>query len=310
MCPEHIEVPCRCPARGAHGGFTSAKFRNGIQLEQLDGGLLVRQYREAYVARNWRLSHSTLELVRTAVQSHLVWMIRNRHPQANARWPHGKGVVYLAFSPRRDCHWSLAVDTVTRSGYDFGHAVFSGKYRQQFKEHGVSFEFEKRNTGAGHMVVARDDVLATIRLVGKLDHSVLRNSSRQARVDGFLTESDIQLALLRRWGETPFASFQTPRQEVPLGDRRNAQRIDILAEYPITGEVLIVEIKRAQAGKDAVDQVLGYSRELGSQPDFVGKTLCRALVAERVPDQVKDYARKHGVWAYEVSWPLTLSRVA
>ncbi len=308
--PTQIEEPIRRPPRCTHDGFTSAKFRNGIQLEQLDGGLLVRQYRQAYFARNWRLSHNTLELVRTAVQSHLWWMIRNRHPQANARWPHGKGVVYLAFSPQRDDHWSLAIDTVSPSGDDFGHAVFNGKYRRQFEEHRVSFEFEKRNTRAGHMVVARDDVLKTIRLVANLDHSVLSNSAQQAVVDGFLTESDIQHALLGEWGETPFASFQSPRQEVPLGDRRNARRIDILAEHPITDEVLIVELKRAQASKDAVDQVLGYSRELGNQPDFVGRTLCRVFVAERVSDEVKDYARKHGVRAYEVSWPLALNRVA
>ena len=68
--------------------------------------------------------------------------------------------------------------------------------------------------------------------------------------------------------------------------------------------------KRAQASAGAVDQVLRYTNALAGQPEFVGRRLFGVLIAERIPDQIRKYAKEHDVQAYEVSWPLTLSRVA
>ena len=63
----------------------SIDFENGIRLEEVEEGLLVKQYNEAYVARKWRLSDNTIELVEAAIESGLRWMIRVQHPQAHAR---------------------------------------------------------------------------------------------------------------------------------------------------------------------------------------------------------------------------------
>lgn len=123
------------------------KFDFGIELEDTAHGLLVRQYDEAYVARNWRLTSSVVELVETCLGSGLRWMIRTDHPRRNSRWPNPRGVVYLAFSPTEDDQWSLAIDSWRSNRDDYGRAVFNGKYQTQFFQHDIPFDFEKRNKG-------------------------------------------------------------------------------------------------------------------------------------------------------------------
>ena len=86
-------------------------YSNGIKVEEVEGGLLVRQGAEAYVARNWHLTPPVEKLIETAFRSGLECMIRDDHPRQNARWPNPRGVVYLAFSPGPGVQWSLAIDT-------------------------------------------------------------------------------------------------------------------------------------------------------------------------------------------------------
>lgn len=138
--------------------MNSLKLVNGILLEEIEEGLLVRQGPEAYVARDWCLSPPVIELVEGAAAAGLNWMIRNNHPRHNARWPNKRGVVYLAFSPTENQQWSLAIDSIRPKAADFGHGVFNGKYHEQFVSRELPFTFEKRNKGAGHLVVTREHV--------------------------------------------------------------------------------------------------------------------------------------------------------
>lgn len=125
------------------------EFPNGIILEEIEEGLLVRQGQEAYVARDWCLTAPVIALVEAALAAGLQWMIRTDHPRRNARWPNRRGVVYLAFSPSRHQQWALAIDTIRPARGDFGHGVFNGKYHGQFAALGLPFSFEKRNKGGG-----------------------------------------------------------------------------------------------------------------------------------------------------------------
>lgn len=59
------------------------RFAGANQIKNLDGGLLVRQCAEAYIARNWQLSQPTEELIKTAIGAGLSCMIRNDHPRRN-----------------------------------------------------------------------------------------------------------------------------------------------------------------------------------------------------------------------------------
>ncbi len=69
-------------------------------------------------------------------------MLRDGHPQVHSLWPSTKGRAYLAFSPTRDKHWAVAIDTVNPDGSNYGKAVFNRKYHEQFKKNKKSFHLK------------------------------------------------------------------------------------------------------------------------------------------------------------------------
>lgn len=263
------------------------KFENGIELRDHTNGLLVSQYDDAYVARNWRLTSQTVGLVLTALNSDLRWMIRDGMPQASALWPNKRGRVYLAFSPTRENQWSMAIDTPRKQG-GYGHAVFNGK----------------------HLVVPSHRVLSTLKLIGKFDHSVLYMNRSSTPVQGFSTEYDIQRTLLLDWRRTPFAKqYELVTDEYPVDGGRNSRRIDILARSKSKIGHLVIEIKRAQADGDAVKQLREYVKILRSRSEFRGKRVSGALVAERIPTEVRSALQRAGFSGYEVSYPRKFNAV-
>ena len=287
------------------------EFENGIQLEELDKGLLVRQYEDAYIARRWRLSDHTIELVRTASRSGFRWMIRKGHPQSHARWPSGKGRVYLAFSPTRENQWSVAIDSVNTKGDNYGIAVFNGKYRRLFDEQGIDFEFEKRNRTSGHLVIDRPRVLSTIQTMADFDHSVLYLGRSHSDDRCFATEYDIQRKILFEWSKTPFgASAQVIGDEFPVDTGKNPRRIDILARDDQSGDYIVIEVKRAEVQLDAIVQLKDYVGGLSGRENFSGTDLHAVLVAERIPPKVIAAAEAAGIAAYEIAYPLTFRRLA
>lgn len=286
-------------------------YSNGILIEEIEGGLLVQQRGEAYVARNWRLTPAVDQLIRTATASGLDWMIRSDHPLRKARWPNARGVVYLAFSASPDLQWSVAIDTFRPARGDFGHAVFNEKYHTQFVARGIPFVFEGRNKTSGHLVVARDLVMPTLVDLANFNHSVLALNRTPHQGDGFTTEYVIQHNILANWEQTPWARrYDLVQDEFPVDGGLTSRRIDILARDRSTGDWLIIELKRAEARPEAVEQVSEYLLALGKRDDFAHGRLDGILVAERIPPSVRSLAETEGVAAYEIGWPMKLTRVA
>lgn len=286
------------------------RFAGGIEVVNLDDGLLVRQAGEAYVARNWQLSSATEELIETAIASGLGCMIRDDHPRKNSRWPNTRGVVYLAFSPTTGEQWSLAIDSFRPGRGDYSVAVFNGKYQAQFADADIPFRFEGRNKGSGHLVVARSHVIPTIRALARFDHSVLALNRTTHNGEGFTTEYVLQRQILTNWALTPWAErYEVVQDEFPVDGGLTSRRIDILARDKRTGDWLIIELKRAEASVAAVHQVADYLLALGRRDDFSPGRLDGVLVAERVPLSVRAVAENEGVAVYEARWPLALERV-
>ncbi|WP_141655889.1 endonuclease NucS domain-containing protein [Roseibaca calidilacus] len=238
-------------------------------------------------------------------------MIRDEHPRQNARWPNPRGVVYLAFSPGSGGQWSLAVDTFRAGRGDYGHAVFNGKYHEQFAAAELPFVFEGRNKTAGHLVVTRQHVISTLEALSGFDHSVLALNRNAHDGVGFTTEYVIQREILTNWDQTPWsARYDVVQDEFPVDGGLTSRRIDILARDRMTGDWLIFELKRAEAKPAAVRQVADYLLALGKQDKFAHGRLNGVLVAERIPPTVRTLAKAEGVAVYEVSWPLNLIRAA
>ncbi|SLN19338.1 hypothetical protein PSA7680_00697 [Pseudoruegeria aquimaris] len=289
---------------------THKSYSNGIHVEEHAHGLLVRQYGEAYVARNWRLTPAVDELISTALACGLDWMIRSDHPLRKARWPNPRGVVYLGFSPSPDLQWSVAIDSFRPARGDYGQAVFNGKYLAQFEAKGIPFVFERRNRTSGHLVVARERVLPTLTEVAGFDHGVLALNRAPRHAKGFTTEYVIQHTLLSGWAQTPWADrYRDVRDEFPVDGGHTSRRIDILARDRHSGDTLVIELKRAEATPDAVRQVAGYLRALGRRDDFANGALSGVLVAERISESARALARAEGIEAYEIAWPMQLTRV-
>jgi len=286
-------------------------YSNGIVVEDVDGGLLVQQRGEAYVARNWCLTPPVDQLIETALSCGLDCMIRDDHPRRNSRWPNTRGVVYLAFSQGPSMQWSLAIDTFRAGGGDYGHAVFNGKYHEQFVAEAIPFTFEGRNKSSGHLVVERAQVIPTLKALSSFDHSVLVHNRAVHAGAGFSTEYVIQREILTNWDQTPWgARYDVVQDEFPVDGGLTSRRIDILARDRLTGDWLVIELKRAEAKPEAVMQVADYLLALGRQDKFAQGRLDGVVVAERIPSSVRTLSRSEGIAAYEIGWPLNFNRVS
>jgi len=285
-------------------------FGSGVEIEEIDEGLLVRQRGQAYVARGWRLTNSVVTLIDKAIHCGLGCMIRDDHPRTNARWPNTRGTVYLAFSPSSGLQWSVAIDTFRASRADYSFAVFNGKYHEQFLRNGIPFVFEGRNKTSGHLVISREQVIPIIEALAGFDHSVLALNRSAHEGDGFSTEYVIQRQIMENWNQTPFAErYDIIQDEFPVDGGLTSRRIDILARDRITGDWLVIELKRAEGKIEAVHQVEDYLLALGRRDDFVLGKLEGVLIAERIPPTVRKVAWDANIATYEVHWPLKLDRV-
>ncbi|WPZ26230.1 endonuclease NucS [Sulfitobacter pontiacus] len=205
----------------------------------------------------------------------------------------------------------MAIDTYRPKRQDYGAAIFNGKYQNQFLSAGISFTFERRNKGSGHLVVTRNDVIPTIRALSEFDHSVLALNRDTHHGEGFTTEYVLQRQILTNWEQTSWAKrYDVVQDEFPVDGGLTSRRIDILARDRQTGDWLIIELKRAEASPEAVHQVTGYRRALALRDDFAFGRLDCALVAERSSLAAREVAGSEGVAVYEAEWPHTLRRVA
>ena len=290
--------------------MTRIVLDNRIELSEVDQGILVRQGAEAYVARNWRVTPGVVELLKDTSTAGLECLIRDNHPLRKARWPNPRGVVYLAFSVSTQHQWSIAIDTFKPSTGDFGHAVFNGKYHSQFVDRGLPIKFEGRNKTSGHLVVERQHFDLTLKEVASFDHSVLVLKARERAMSGFATEYDIQHAILSQWHNTPWGNdYVIVQDEYPVDGGLTSRRIDILAQNPSNGDWLVIELKRAEASKAAVDQVVDYLQALARQDRFALGALNGVLLAERISASAKVQATSEAVAAYELAWPFQFNRV-
>lgn len=292
-------------------GIAAYRFSGDTpDVREVAEGLLVRQGSEAYIARNWRLTPTVQELIDAATEAGLGCMIRDDHPRRNARLPNIRGVVYIAFSPSSQTQWSLAIDSFHLGRGDFGVAVFNSKYQTQFYAKGIPFNFEARNRGAGHLVVARRDVIPTVTALKDFDHSVLALNRAPHSGEGFTTEYVLQRQIMMHWSMTPWAEdCDIVQDEFPVDGGLTSRRIDILARDRCNGDWLVIELKRAEASAAAVHQVVGYLGALARRDDFIHGRLHGVLVAERFSKAAIAAAEAENVALYEAQWPFTFRQM-
>lgn len=79
----------------------------GLKVSEVSRGLLVEQRGDAYVAKNWRLSSSVIDVINRALHYGLISLIQNGQPQTSKREPTGDGAEYLSFARRPNEYWIM-----------------------------------------------------------------------------------------------------------------------------------------------------------------------------------------------------------
>ena len=279
-------------------------FRFGITLEDCPEGIIVKQDQISYIARGWQITNEVIEMVDCCLDAGMRWMIRENHPQRGNLCPNKQGVVYLAFSPTRENHWSMAIDSFNSKRLTFGDGVFNGKYHSQFNKYKIPFHFEKRNKSSGHLIVKRNNLFLAIKKLIILDHSVLYFKKKE-RVNniGFILETDIKRFIILNWKKTPFADQELIRDEYPVTNGFNPERVDLLAFNKKSKSYSVIELKRAEALIGDLDQVEGYCKKLKEKNEFKNYSFDPVLIAERISDKIKQKASQKKILTYEIKWP-------
>jgi hypothetical protein len=123
---------------------------NRLEIHQRDEGLEIRQFGNAYIAREWRWCEDLSYVIQTLKGFGLTSMMQNNHPQKNAFLPHGNGRDYLAFSSNFSDIWISAVDEqspkTTNQRDNIQTITFQKRFKSQFDKFEVPYVLEKRNT--------------------------------------------------------------------------------------------------------------------------------------------------------------------
>jgi RecB family endonuclease NucS len=144
-----------------------------------------------------------------------------------------------------------------------------------------------------------------------MDGPITYQSLRPKAVLGAgLPEYVIQRAIMNSWDTGPFADrYAIVQDEFPVDGGITSRRIDILAKDRISGDWLVIELKRAEANVEAVHQVENYLLALGRRDDFALGRIDGVLIAERISKEAKAAALNAAITTYEIRWPATLHKV-
>ena len=72
---------------------------------------------------------------------------------------------------------------------------------------------------------------------------------------------------------------------------------------------VVIELKKNEALKKDLCQVLGYCNALKAKQEFKKFKLKPVLIAERISKDVKENANKYKIDTYELNWPGKFSKI-
>ena len=67
-------------------------------------------------------------------------------------------------------------------------------------------------------------------------------------------------------------------------------------------EYLVIEIKRAEANIEVLDQIKGYLAALRKNDEMSGASIRGVLIAERIPERVLSSANQLGFETYKIEY--------
>ena len=265
--------------------------KHSLELVEAEGGLLVKQGHEAYLARDWRLTKSVLEVVETALNRGLVCMIQNRHPQPSKRAPMGDGAIYLSFARSATEYWVLGLNDNAgpdrRSRCDVRRVLFNKNYRSALVQADVPFQHEKfRNASNLEVPVEYVDAAINACLPYLKIHALQRGKGGvEGSYPGFRDEADIERWLMENMSDELLGrrvSIIARQKRIDVGI------IDILLRDDETGGLVVLEVKQGRAQPvHVLEQLTRYLASPDMKTLASGRPVFGCLVAELLEETTR-----------------------
>lgn len=220
-------------------------------------GLWVRQGRNGYLARDWRLTPQVLEFIDATIGAGIATVIRAEHPKPNNRI---RGVAYIAFSRAPHERWIVTLDQYSPASGKRGGTVrqftVEQAYRAILESAGVPYRQERG--GGKNLYVDYEHhrrVLEVAALSAEDVESAIgaRGWLRIKEEIGFVTEALLETAIIAGWGRIgAFAGLELVGNQI--------DHMDIVACDRGSGARVIFELKRTLAGVEVMEQLRRYVR--------------------------------------------------
>lgn len=281
-----------------------------LSLTEVESGLLVQQYRDSYIARNWRLTPDVVSTVELAVKYGLVCMIQNRHPQASKRGAKGDGTVYMSFARRSSEYWVLTIDHNSSVGGKkpwgtLQQVLINKRYRHALQEASIPNAIESFSNASNIQVPFEYAEAALRACEGYIDRHAQRRgrSGIEGEYPGFSDESDIERWLMENLeARTPLGrSWKILGRQV----RTEVGMLDILLQDQADGTVIVLEIKQGRAQpRDVSEQLHRYVASDYIRQRFGSGAVIGCLLAEKIEGSVMKAVEDSNfpALAFEIQW--------
>ncbi len=232
----------------------------GVSFKQVQSGLWIRQGGAKYVARLWTLSPDVVEVISKAAEYGFSCLIRHRQPSPAYR--NEKGVQYIGFSRTPNERWVFVLDQFSSPSKPMRdrvtRVVFEKHYELALKKAHVRFEYQPMD--ARNLFVDFDQLVFALQACAEEAEAVeiglgSRDWELQKSTIGFVTESTLESFLVANWTVIPeLASFKYYQRQM----RAAGGFLDIICCSTDDKEVIVIELKRGQVGKEVVEQLERY----------------------------------------------------
>ncbi|MBK9578949.1 MAG: DUF91 domain-containing protein [Fibrobacteres bacterium] len=279
----------------------------GLELEQAAEGVVVRQFGDAYVARNWRLTDDVIAKIKICLGSGLKAMIQVRHPEYANRMPKGDGVIYFSFARSEKEMWIVVFNDNSpfpkKRPFDNVSTVLINKRFRHFLTAGdIPWVTEKGRSACNVEIPCEFLETAIASCLKGMEGDFQKNLSILGdQKGGFRGESDIEKWLMENLEDRSGGQLEIIGRQVRLENGI----IDILAIDKDSDQVLIIEVKQQRAVSSVVEEQI--PRYLASQRVMgicKNRRAIGVLVAEEIPESIRRLIREHSLplRGYEIKW--------
>ncbi len=270
--------------------------KQDARFTEVEGGLIVKQAGEQYLARGWRLTPELIGTVEAFFEHGCPHLIRLNHPMPENRT---KGVDYLGFSRSPTEMWVAVIDQ-----YSGRPSIDRVTVQKRFRDIliGAKFPFAWETSGGKNIFIERRDLpdllaLLTPEIIAEAEtRRKRRNGTARAlaRSPMIVSEDELQEKLAGELREKRFSEIFGEVAKViehPRWGRRmlgpRPQTTDIPDVILFTDKtMLILELKLNEVDTQALHQVANYAANDEAARLAEGRKIQAVVIGHRLNPEV------------------------